>query len=209
MSVKLRPKRTLVCALALGLLAPGCRNTKLDATVALAMSRNQRKARAEGPRPEREVKRDPRTGQVLEDRRRTSYGPRGYRNEGPQRTWYPGGAPESFREFAGGEPTGHWVTWWRTGSLRSSYVFDPDRDTRMVWWHANGVVASEGMARMGQRVGPWEYRWEHGAMKSEGSYVGGRRDGPWTFYDEDGEWTERGRFVSGDRVGDWEVRGQR
>lgn len=209
MSPKLRPKSALVWALALGLLAPGCRNTKLDAAVALAMSRNQRKARAERPRSERLVKRDPRTGEVLEDRQRTSYGPRGYRNEGPQRTWYPGGAPESYREFAGGEPTGHWVTWWRTGLLRSSYVFDPDRDTRMVWWHANGVIASEGMARMGQRVGPWVYRWEHGAMKSEGSYDGGRRDGPWTFYDEEGAWIERGRYVSGDRVGDWEVRGQR
>ena len=103
MSPKLRPKRALLCALALGLCAPGCRNAQLDAAVALAMSRNQRKARAEQPRPERHVERDPRTGEMLEDRRRTSYGPGGYRNEGPQRTWYPGGASESFREYTGGE----------------------------------------------------------------------------------------------------------
>ncbi len=166
--------------------------------------RNSAKARRETPRPERLVVRDPETDQLLVDKHRISLGDRGFTNDGTQRTWYPGGGPKTFREYAHGEPTGHWVTWWPTGLLQSSYVFDPARETPMVWWHANGIVASEGLARNGQRVGPWIYRRENGSLESEGSYAGGERDGAWTFYDEDGRWKERGRYVVGKRVGDWE-----
>lgn len=203
MTPKLHIRRAAWCALALAAPLAGCRSKNLDATVALAMARNQRKAALERPRQERDVVRDPETGQVLADRRRVTMGRKGFRNEGPQRTWYPGGGPETYREFRGGEPFGHWLSWWRTGALRSSYVFDPDRPTRMVWWHANGIVASEGMALMGQRIGPWVYRYEHGVVESEGEYVDGLKDGEWVMYDEQGEWVEKGRYLGGERVGAW------
>jgi len=138
------------------------------------------------------------------DKGRINLGNGSFTNEGPQRTWYPGGVPKTYREYRDGEPSGHWMTWWATGLLQSSYVFDPDRETQMVWWHANGIVASEGLARNGQRVGPWTYRYENGALESQGSYAGGERDGEWTFYGEDGQWRERGRYVAGKRVGEWE-----
>lgn len=150
------------------------------------------------------VVRDPETKQLLVDKRRIYVGDRGFMNDGLQRTWYPNGSPKAFREYVNGEPSGYWLTWWATGLLQSSYVFDLGRETPMVWWHANGITASEGLARNGQRVGRWVYRSENGVLESEGSYAGGERDGPWTFYGEDGEWAERGRYRMGERIGDWE-----
>lgn len=197
---------SVLAAAAVALVLLGaCQGPPSD-VIALARVRNARKAAADRPRPTRLVVRDPLTGALLEDSGRIDMGSRGHVNDGVQRTWYPGGAPRALREFHGGEPTGHWITWWRTGVLQSSYRFDPDRPTPMVWWHANGLVAAEGPARMGQRTGHWVHFWEHGAPRSEGDYAGGRREGEWVFYDEDGRETWRGRYVAGRRVGEDEPR---
>ncbi|MEM6674476.1 MAG: hypothetical protein AAF726_16640 [Planctomycetota bacterium] len=176
--------------------------------VEAAQYRNWRRAQPVEPRFDREVERDPETGQRLVDRGYVEV-PGGTRlNHGVHRTWYPNGQPASLREFADGDPIGTWWTWWRvSGLLRSAYEYDPDRATPMSWWHANGRPASSGLALLGKREGPWRFWHENGRLKSEGSFVGGRRNGPWVFYDEDGEWTERGDYRADKRVGSWEFRG--
>ena len=189
----------LVTLLALG----GCRS-RLDALESVAYARNARRAQERAADPTRTVVLDPQTGRAVAEAGVLEDGGAGGVNDGPQRTWYPDGTLESDRSYSQGEPVGVWTTYWRTGLLQSSYHFDKSRPTPMTWWHANGIVASHGMARNGQRTGHWIYRYEHGAMRSEGSYANGRRHGEWIEYDPDGDWRERGTYRMGERMGDWE-----
>lgn len=186
----------------------GCRSPLGDA-IGQAEARTLRDRESRTPRTERVVVRHPVTKEVLEDRTIVLVDGVEVGSEGVQRTYYPDGSPETLRSFANGKPTGIWWSWWATGALRSAYVFDPKRATRMTWWHANGFTASDGYARNGSRVGPWRFWYENGELESEGEFVGGRRQGAWTFYDEEGEWVERGRFVRGVRAGEWEQRDPR
>ena len=206
----LESSHRLLLVLACGLIcpvAPGCRQAHGE-VIASAFERNARNMRPSEPEEARVVERDPVTGERTADRSflDTQEGTR--LNHGVHRTWYADGMPETLRSYVSGLPTGVWWTWWRTGALRSAYVFDPDRPTRMTWWHANGLLASEGLARNGTRTGPWRYWHENGELKSEGEFVGGRQSGPWVLYGEDGEWRERGRFLKGRRVGQWEFAGR-
>lgn len=168
------------------------------------MARNQELNRRRAPQKESIVARDPVTKQPREEYNRIDYGDLGHVNDGLQRTWYADGALESYRPYAEGRQVGVWTTYWRTGLLRSWYEFDAASPSPMTWWHANGIVASHGMARNGQRTGHWIYRYEHGPLKSEGAYANGRQHGVWTEYDEEGVWRERGKYVIGKRQGDWE-----
>lgn len=190
--------------IALSLLAlVGCRSAVGEA-YSEAMARNLENDEEAAPREETLVVRDPDTKIVRESRRFISEDGVIARNVGEQRTWYDNGQPETRRMFVGGDPAGVWWSWWRNGALRSSYVFDATKPTRMTWWHPNGLLASDGLARNGARTGPWKFWHENGELESEGEFRGGKRHGPWTFYDEDGEWTERGTYSAGSRVGAWE-----
>ncbi len=111
------------------------------------------------------------------------------------------------RAYDKGKPTGVWWSWWRTGALRSTYVHEPGVPTPMTWWHPNGLLASQGMAVEGRRVGEWTFWHDNGALESRGEMAGGQRVGFWTFFDEEGEWSERGSYLSGKRRQDWEFRG--
>ena len=191
---------TLVTTLAVGCMRPS------QQIIDTAYLRNSLRRGPKVPTESRAVGRDPHTGERSEDRSYLNM-PDGRRlRHGQHRTWYPEGTPETLRTYDEGAPVGTWWTWWRTGALRSAYVFEPGTETRMTWWHANGIVSSEGLARNGTRTGPWQFWYENGELKSEGDFVGGRRGGDWVLYDTDGEWTERGRFRGGKRVGEWEFR---
>ncbi|MGD2019326.1 MAG: hypothetical protein PVJ89_14485 [Planctomycetota bacterium] len=193
----------LPLALAVAALGAGC-GPRYEGIIASAFDRNARRQGPAQPRLEREVSGEQDSGAPLEERSFLHL-PDGQRpNHGVHSTWYPDGTPRTLRSYELGEPVGVWWTWWQNGALRSAHTFDPERPTRMVWWHANGLVASEGMALLGVRTGRWRSWHENGEQESEGDYVGGQRVGAWVFYDEEGEWSERGRFVSGRRVGDWE-----
>jgi hypothetical protein len=118
--------------------------------------------------------------------------------------WYPGGLVRSERFFDHGEPTGKWMTAWPDGSPRSECSFcDPPRPSPMRWWHANGVLSTEGMALNGVRRGTWTSYHANGAKSMQGDYEGGLRQGVWSFWNADGELVERGEFRAGVRVGDW------
>ncbi|MEM6570616.1 MAG: hypothetical protein AAF957_19555 [Planctomycetota bacterium] len=172
----------------------------------LAYQRNLAKLQRSEPIPARTIGRDPVTRLRTEDRSYLDM-PDGVRlHHGAHRTWYPDGTPETLRHYREGDEVGVWWSWWRNGALRSAYEFVPGVETPMTWWHPNGLLQSEGMARDGVRTGPWRFWHENGELESEGSFVGGRRAGFWAFYDADGEWTERGRMQAGRRIGDWEFR---
>ncbi|MEM9382180.1 MAG: hypothetical protein AAGB93_19650 [Planctomycetota bacterium] len=191
--------------LALGALGTACMRPSQQ-IIDLAYQRNLARKRPSEPVPARTVGRDPLTRERVEDRSYLDM-PDGVRlHHGYHRTWYPDGTPETLRCYREGDEVGVWWSWWRNGALRSTYEFVPGVDTPMVWWHPNGLLQSEGMARDGVRTGRWRYWHENGELESEGDFVGGRRAGHWTLYDENGEWTERGRFQAGRRVGDWEFR---
>lgn len=195
-----------ILLLLLGVAAPfsgGC-TPRYNGVVAAAFQRNARRQAPSEPRLEREVSGQQDSGAPLEERSYLRL-PDGQRpNHGVHSTWYPDGSPRTRRGYHLGDPVGVWWSWWQNGALRSSHTFDPERATTMVWWHANGFLASEGMARQGVRTGRWRTWHENGSLESEGDYVGGQRVGEWVFYDEEGEWTERGRFVNGRRVSGWE-----
>ena len=89
------------------------------------------------------------SGAPLEERSYMRMPDGGRPNHGRHSTWYPDGAPRSVRSYHLGEPVGAWWSWWQNGALRSATTFDPERPTRMTWWHANGFVSSEGLARAG------------------------------------------------------------
>lgn len=198
------PAPILLALLALAAALSGGCGTRYPGVIASAFDRNSRRQPPEEPRLEQEVRGRQASGDPLEERGYMRMPDGGRPNHGRHSTWYPDGAPRSVRSYHLGEPVGVWWSWWQNGALRSATTFDSEQPTRMTWWHANGFVASEGMALKGVRTGPWVAWHENGSLSSEGDYTGGQRSGDWVLYDEDGEWSMRGRYINGKRVGDWQ-----
>ncbi len=192
---------------ALGLALSGC-TSNADTLYQGEVLRRDQEAVAGLEDSRRVVVRDPSTQEVREVHELALGGDGEEMRHGVERRYWPEGNLQSYRGFSGGTPVGLWWSWWRTGAIRSAYVYSTSEPTRMTWWHPNGFVSAEGMAINGRRVGPWSYFHGNGALMSQGEMGGGHRIGEWTFYDESGEWTERGRFIAGKRTGDWQFRDQ-
>jgi antitoxin component YwqK of YwqJK toxin-antitoxin module len=54
------------------------------------------------------------------------------------------------------------------------------------FYHANGVVSSEGNMVNGKPDGVWKSYFDTGVLKSEGNRINGKLEGIWSFYNEDG-----------------------
>ncbi|MBM3977752.1 MAG: hypothetical protein FJ299_12285 [Planctomycetes bacterium] len=108
------------------------------------------------------------------------------------------------RHFREGEPTGNWTRWWGNGTKRLELQYrGPEVATTMSWWHANGQVAEQGLARDALREGEWSSWSEDGVLLEQGAYANGLRSGRWRFWRADGTLKEEGDFVSGRRGGTW------
>lgn len=186
------------------LLASACGPSLKDLSRGMARDAEQRASRP--PVPERErsyFDRDlerPRTEVeylVLWDGRSVLHG--------VERAWYANGRPRHERGFDHGEPRGWWRTWYEDGTLRSENEIVPDAATPMRWWHPNGQLSSEGMARNSLREGAWRGWHPDGSLAYEGDYRGGVRHGPWTFWHPGGERAEAGEYRDGARIGEWQA----
>ncbi|TAJ16380.1 MAG: hypothetical protein EPO68_11150 [Planctomycetota bacterium] len=108
------------------------------------------------------------------------------------------------RYFRHGEPTGNWTRWWPNGKQRMEIQYrGPDVATPMIWWHENGAVAEQGLARDAVKDGEWSAWTDAGTLVEQGSYAGGRRVGHWRFWRDDGTLKEEGDFAAGRRTGKW------
>ena len=101
-------------------------------------------------------------------------------------------------------PTGEWRTWYANGQLRSFSVLGTEDARPMQWWHENGQLSTEGMARDGIREGLWTSWHPNGVKASEGRFRQSLRHGPWTTWHPDGSLHERGEYRDGLRIGAWE-----
>ena len=123
---------------------------------------------------------------------------------GVEREWYSSGQLHWEREFADGEPTGRWSSYYPDGTRESETWPGPDPTPRTTtWWHSNGAVSSTGPSVRGVRHGHWTSYYSDGALESEGEYVAGRREGQWAFWNQDGSSGASGIYRAGQRVGDW------
>lgn len=195
------PLCLVLLALLAGSLALGCRS-KLGVAVGVATERN----RALGAPPKREhfFVRDPGSGTPSEEVSGLYRSDGTFIRDGVQREWYSNGALHWERWFERDVPVGVWTRYWKNGGLRFVHEHDPSAATPMVVWHPNGVVAAEGNAIAGLRVGPWTERWPNGALRSTGEWDAGGEAGLWEYFDESGALTARGRYRSGVRIGEWE-----
>jgi hypothetical protein len=113
---------------------------------------------------------------------------------------YSDGTREYEREFAHGEPTGRWRSWWPDGKPRMEAEYGTKDAQPMRWWHATGELEAEGLALHGVKSGPWRHFRADGTLEAEGEYAAGQRSGPWNLYDERGELAERVEYRRGVRV---------
>jgi antitoxin component YwqK of YwqJK toxin-antitoxin module len=108
------------------------------------------------------------------------------------------------RHFREGEPTGNWTRWWGNGNRRLELQYrGPEVATTMSWWHENGQLAEQGLARDAVREGEWSSWSADGVLLEQGSYARGRRVGHWRFWRADGTPLEEGDFDAGRRAGEW------
>jgi antitoxin component YwqK of YwqJK toxin-antitoxin module len=114
------------------------------------------------------------------------------------------GARIAERFFRHGEPAGNWLRWWPNGNQRMEIQYrGPDVATTMRWWHENGALAEQGLARDAVKDGEWSSWTDAGVLVEQGSYAGGRRVGHWRFWRADGTRKEEGDFAAGRRTGKW------
>lgn len=77
--------------------------------------------------------------------------------------------------------------------LISVYTFAQDKENEIVpdgyniFYHPNGVKASEGYMRDGKPEGYWKTYNESGVLVAEGNRVDHQLDSTWTFYNEEGK----------------------
>lgn len=108
------------------------------------------------------------------------------------------------RYFRHGEPTGNWTRWWPNGNKRMEIQYrGPEVATAMSWWHENGALAEQGLARDAVKDGEWSSWTESGVLVERGSYARGQRTGHWRFWRADGTAKEEGDFAGGRRTGTW------
>lgn len=105
--------------------------------------------------------------------------------------YYPDGKLEHEREYARGEATGRWRSWWPNGAQRMETTYGSSEPQPMRWWHSNGQLSSEGFARNGVKEGPWTFWHASGVKSAEGVYTGGDRDASWHYWNEAGEPVKR------------------
>jgi hypothetical protein len=114
--------------------------------------------------------------------------------------YFPDGSLEHEREHDHGEPTGRWRAWWPSGRPRMEASFGDDEPRPMRWWHENGQLSSEGLARDGVKEGRWTFFHENGTKAAEGRFESGKRAGEWSTWDADGELVERADYRGGLRI---------
>lgn len=108
------------------------------------------------------------------------------------------------RFFRNGEPTGNWLRWWPNGKQRMELQYrGPDVAMPMSWWHENGALAEQGLARDAVKEGEWSSWTDAGVLVEQGSYTNGLRSGHWKFWRADGTPQEEGDFAAGRRTGTW------
>jgi antitoxin component YwqK of YwqJK toxin-antitoxin module len=69
------------------------------------------------------------------------------------------------------------------------------------YFHANGMVASEGTMRDGKPDGYWKTYWESGVLKAEGNRKNFELDSLWVFYDENGKINLEINYLNGKKEG--------
>jgi hypothetical protein len=111
--------------------------------------------------------------------------------------YFADGKLEHEREYARGEASGRWRSWWPNGTQRMEATYGAGEPQPMRWWHENGQLSSEGLARNGIKEGPWTFWHASGVKSAEGVYAGGRRDATWHYWNENGEAQKRDVRVDG------------
>jgi antitoxin component YwqK of YwqJK toxin-antitoxin module len=106
---------------------------------------------------------------------------------GKDTIWSASGVKQWEREYKYGKPYGAWRSWYESGKPRSECFYgDPEVDTRMTFWHANGHVSLQGPARNGSRRGEWKIWYANGQLAEQGKFVDSQREGEWLAWSEDG-----------------------
>ncbi len=108
--------------------------------------------------------------------------------EGPYRSYYLNGEPESRGQFSENEATGVWEFFYETGILktRAQVKTGQGNDGYYEYFYENGEKSMEGYVERQQQSGPWKFYFESGEIKEKGIFRKGIRDGAWVGYYEDG-----------------------
>jgi len=108
---------------------------------------------------------------------------------------------EHEREYDHGDPAGNWRAWWPNGNPRMEASFGSSEPLPMRWWHENGRLSCEGLARNGSKEGAWTFFHESGAKSAEGAYAAGKREGRWSSWSEAGSPIESIEYRDDLRIG--------
>lgn len=114
--------------------------------------------------------------------------------------YFPDGKLEYERAYELDRPTGRWRWFWPNGGPRMEAEFGTSEPRPMRWWHENGQLSSEGLARDGLKEGEWTFWHDNGAVQSTGHFRGSLREGPWSFFAADGSLLERAEFRGDVRI---------
>jgi hypothetical protein len=132
-------------------------------------------------------KHDPDTGMLLHEWT-LAYPPgKSSVKHGKETIWNANGVKQWEREYKYGKPYGAWRSWYESGKPRSECFYgDPEVDTRMTFWHANGQISLQGPARNASRRGEWKIWYANGQLAEQGKFVDSQREGEWLAWSEDG-----------------------
>jgi len=108
--------------------------------------------------------------------------------EGPYRSYYLNGEPESRGQFSNNEASGVWEFFYETGILktRAQVKTGQGNDGYYEYFYENGEKSMEGHVENQKQTGPWKFYFESGEIKEKGGFMEGERNGEWVGYFEDG-----------------------
>ncbi len=120
--------------------------------------------------------------------------------EGPYRSFYLNGEPESRGQFLNNEATGVWEFYYETGILktRAQVKAGNGNDGYYEYFYESGEKSMEGFVKGQQQSGLWKFYYENGGLKEEGNFTDGLRHGSWKGYFEDGQLSCTTSYSHGD-----------
>ncbi|MCA6073389.1 toxin-antitoxin system YwqK family antitoxin [Fulvivirga sedimenti] len=119
--------------------------------------------------------------------------------EGPYKSFYLNGEPESRGQFQDNEASGVWEFFYETGTLktRAQVKAGDGNDGYYEYFYESGEKSMEGFVNSQRQVGFWKFYYENGTLKEAGNFTEGLRDGEWKGYFEDGQLSSKTAYSAG------------